>query len=80
MPMPRLTGPVSEPAGFAIAPVGALQNELPLHLASRILVDLFAEGQWIHVELSREIVDSLFQTRSSPEDGQEHETPHPDPH
>ena len=59
-PMPRLIGPGIGAGGLAVAPVGALENKLPLDLASRIFVDLFAQRQRIHIQLDGEFVDRLL--------------------
>ena len=65
IPMPRLIGPAIGAGGLAIAPVRALKDDLPLDLASRIFVDLFAEGQRVHLQLGREFIDGLFKRKAA---------------
>jgi hypothetical protein len=51
--------------GPAVAPVRTLENHLPLGLSSRTFIDLFAEGERVHVELDGELVDSLLKRKAS---------------
>ena len=49
----------------AIAPVGTLENDLPLGLASGTRIDLLAEGERIHFELDGDFVDGLFKCEAT---------------
>ena len=49
----------------AIAPVGLLPDDLPLHLARRALIDLLAQIQRIHVQLDRKIIDRLLECKTT---------------
>ncbi len=61
MPHAALDGPGVGSGRPSLAPVCALADELALHLAGGVLVDLFAQVDRIHVELDGELVDGLLE-------------------
>ena len=69
MPMPRLMGPVSEPAGRRFRQLVRSRMSCALGFACGAFVDLFAEGERVHVELDGEIVDGLLEGEAALRDG-----------
>ena len=58
--MPRLTGPASEPAGLRLRQLVRSRMIWRSTLRAGLLVNLVAQGERVHVQLHRELIDGLF--------------------
>jgi len=65
IPIAPLYRPCIRTCRFAIAPVCALENDLPLHSPRWVLVDFVAQCQRVHLELDRKLIDGLLESEAA---------------